>query len=45
MRNRTESSVLHCSKVQNIAASDIRWLVEKRDCAVKCVVLCYNLGR
>ena len=29
MRSRTGSSALHCSKVQNMAASEIRWLVEK----------------
>ena len=37
MRSRTGSSALHCSKVQNMAASESRWLVEKSDCYAKTV--------
>ena len=35
MRSRTGSSALHCSKVQNMAASESRWLVERSDCHAK----------
>ena len=35
MRSRTGSSALHYSKVQNMAASECRWLVEKSDCHAK----------
>ena len=37
MWSRTGSSALHCSKVQNMAASESRWLVEKSDCYAKTV--------
>ena len=37
MRSRTGSSGRHCSKVQNMAASESRWLVEKSDCYAKTV--------
>ena len=37
MRSRTGSSAFHCSKVQNMAASESRWLVEKSDCYAKTV--------